>query len=60
MLPDLWVKPCSRGYQDAGGRHEPRQTRHEQLILAKRQENEVALVLQPQRAAFRDSSVPLW
>ena len=47
MLSDLQGKPCSRGYQDAGGRHEL-------MILAKHHGLDVALYLQPQRAAFPD------
>jgi hypothetical protein len=45
VLSDLQGKPCSRGYQDAGGRHEL-------VILAKHHVEAVALYLQPQRAAF--------
>ena len=53
MLSDLRGKPCSRGYQGAAGRHE-------QMILAESQGIDVRLTLQPQRAAFPSSSVPLW
>jgi hypothetical protein len=45
VLSDLQGKPCSRGYQGAGGRHA-------QMILGKSQEIAVRLYLQPQRAAF--------
>jgi hypothetical protein len=47
VLSDLQGKPCSRGYQGAGGRHEL-------VILAKHHVEAVALYLQPQRAAFPD------
>jgi hypothetical protein len=53
VLSDLQGKPCSRGYQGAGGRHR-------QMILAKSQKIAVRLYLQPQRAASPGSSVPLW
>jgi hypothetical protein len=53
VLSDLRGKPCSRSYQDGGGQHEL-------VILAKHHVEAVALYLQPQRAAFPDSSVPLW
>jgi hypothetical protein len=53
VLSDLQGKPCSRGYQDAGGQHA-------RMILAGSQKIAVRLYLQPQRAAFRPSSVPLW
>jgi hypothetical protein len=46
VLSDLQGKPCSRGYQGAGGRHEL-------VILAKHHVEAVTLYLQPQRAAFR-------
>jgi hypothetical protein len=47
VLSDLQGKPCSRGYQGAGGRHEL-------VILAKHHVEAVALYPQPQRAAFPD------